>query len=109
MTQGARGDLSESATPVLPLVNVFEDSAGVTILAGRGRQQPTLTHGRASQFVPTGRQTRSSQIPGHLFSQRAGPRCAAVIATVVPERSGDAGERAVTRPRKPDAPDLFRQ
>lgn len=33
LAQGARGDLSESATPVLPLVDVFEDSTGVTILA----------------------------------------------------------------------------
>lgn len=33
LAQGARSELSESATPVLPLVDVFEDSAGVTILA----------------------------------------------------------------------------
>ncbi|MDO8251594.1 MAG: Hsp20/alpha crystallin family protein [Rhodoferax sp.] len=33
LAQGPRGGLSESATPVLPLVDVFEDSAGVTIIA----------------------------------------------------------------------------
>lgn len=33
LAQGLRGGLPESATPVLPLVDVFEDSAGVTIIA----------------------------------------------------------------------------
>lgn len=33
LAQGGRADLSESATPVMPLVDVFEDSTGVTILA----------------------------------------------------------------------------
>ncbi|MDO8250347.1 MAG: hypothetical protein Q7T78_11620, partial [Rhodoferax sp.] len=48
--------------------------------------------------LPMGSQTRSSQIPGHLLSQRACTRFAAVFATFVTERSGDASERPVARP-----------
>jgi HSP20 family molecular chaperone IbpA len=33
LTYGLQGDLSESATPVLPPVDIFENAAGVTIIA----------------------------------------------------------------------------